>query len=411
MKGLILISALCAIPVLAVAQNDVYFIPSKEVKEVTVSGNNGAISNYDSSNENQITRSTSIRSNRDVDEYNRRKPSNEVYSDVDSAAEDPQLKSEIDGAEDNYACTKMIIRFHTPGGVIVSSPYYWDVCYNNNVWDVYVDSWAYSLPSWTYWSYAYDPWFYNRWWYSSCWDFTWGWYDPWWGYSYWGWGRPIYWGWDRPYYGHWGGPGWHGHDWGRPGFAPGFRHVGGGRDFADMNERVRPGSAGGFIRQGGNTYRGGEGRADMNSSSRGFAMGRGGLSKSFRVDNTGVGTQNYTRQGGGGFSGRGTSGTYSSRSYNGSRSYGSGRISGRGLNRGVQSNSGTYNNSSRSRSYTPTQTQTPSRSYTPSNSNMGSSSHSGSFGGGRSGGGGFGGGRSGGGGFGGGHGGGGGGRR
>ena len=190
MRGLFVVTALCAMSLSAFAQNDVYFIPSKEVNEVRV--NNQKV---ESKVEQTNVTYTPVTSNRDVDEYNRR---GSIHS-ADEMADTVNLDSDVEGV-DNYSCSKMIIRFHSPAGVVVSSPYYWDICYGNT-WDVYFDAWAYALPSWSYWSYAYDPWYYHRWWYRSCWDYTWGWYDPWWGYSYWGWGRPVYWGWNRPYYG------------------------------------------------------------------------------------------------------------------------------------------------------------------------------------------------------------------
>lgn len=397
MRGLVLISVLFALPLGIAAQNDVYYIPSKKVNEVTVSGKNGATSNKNYGNyDYQYSEETNAGSNRDVDEYNRRRSSTgRSSSDKEYAEDNPSLQSGVDGAENNFSCTKMIVRFHSPAGIIVSSPYYWDICYDNT-WDVYLDAWAFGLPSWSYWTYAYDPWYYNRWWYRTCWDYTWGWYDPWWGYSYWGWGRPVYWGWDRPYYGYWGG-GWYSHHWGYGGYAPGFQHVGGGRYFANGNETVRRGSAGGWIRQGSNTLGG------VNAGGgRGYLGYRGGLSKSFRIDNSDNAMQTYERRGGGGFSNRSAGGSFSSRgfsrgtsrgSYNNPSTSKSGQTVYRGLSRGT----------STERTYTPQQQTTPSRSYTPSNIGRGSSS-GGSFGGGSRGGsfgGGTGGGRSGGGGFGG----------
>lgn len=304
-KFFLLISAFSMLPFCSNAQNDVYYIPSKEVKEVHVKN-----LPQQQSNETYTATETAPlrRNNTDVDAYNRRSNAAEDVQSQESA----DISSQLDN-NDDYSCSKLIIRFHSPAGVIVSSPYYWDICYGNT-WDVYYDSWAFGLPSWAFWSYAYDPWYYNRWWYRSCWDYTWGWYDPWWGASYWGWHRPVYWGWNRPYYGGWGHP--HhgpGHGWGH-GFAPGFNHpAGGGRDFMAGTESIRRGSAGGYIRQGGSNIRS---MASGNGAGRnGFTSNRGTLSKSFRIDGTNTRTNDAMRQGGGGFARN--NGTYSRRDANG----------------------------------------------------------------------------------------------
>ena len=283
-KNLLFISVFCVLSTMAIAQNDVYFIPSKAVKEVTVKDNNSGFRIADSDTQTDVNYNVA---SRDVDEYNRRGSSLNA-EDADSA----DLQSYVDEG-DTYAYSKMIVRFHSPAGVMVSSPYYWDICYGN-VWAVYYDGWAFGLPSWGYWSYAYDPWYYNHWWYRSCWDYTWGWYDPWWGASYWGWHHPAYWGWNRPYYGGWGfahhaAPG----GWGHGGYAPGFdrRPVAGGRrDFARNESRIVRGSAGGHVRNGGNNYRsmgGGSGNSNYESTGR-------GLSKSFRVNGADVHSNNAT---------------------------------------------------------------------------------------------------------------------
>lgn len=223
-------AVLMSLPMFVNAQDDVYYIPSKETRQVT--DKSGKVVTSEKNNASEAIYYTEAR---DVDEYNRR--SSVVVGDsVYRYAEDTTklVESTFDDSASDVAFpyTKRVMRFHAPHvGFIVSSPYYWDVCYAD-VWDVYYDGWAVYTPSYVYWSYTYDPWYYNRWHFRTCWDFTWGWYDPWYYRSYWGWGRPIYWGWNRPVYHprHIGRPMW-GHRGFDRGYAPGFGHNG-GRAFA-----------------------------------------------------------------------------------------------------------------------------------------------------------------------------------
>ena len=370
MKGILCIAAIaCGLPVVADAQNDIYYIPSKEVKEVTVD------EDAPSTHYQEDRTARYYQSNRDVDEYNRRGQSSGVTQDDTIQSE---TVDEVDSNMDEYAYSKRIMRFHSPVvGVIVSSPYYWDICYADP-WDTYYDGWAVALPSWSYWTYAYDPWYYNRWWYRTCWDYTWGWYDPWWGSFYWGWGHPAYWGWNRPYYGGWAGHwgGCHFYD----GWAPGFGHPAGGGRFAGNDvASVRTGSAGGFIRQGG------FGRSNVTNGSsvtpsRSFIGGRG-LDKSFRTGGFGTGSvKNSTAA-----SGRISTGGGFSRSNVRGGTFSRGESFSRG-NLPTYSRSGrsyTPNSSyqsSDSRTYNP-QKETQTRSYSPSTSSRsGGFSNGGSFG-------------------------------
>ncbi len=392
MKGYLYFAALfCLFPLLTSAQSDVYYIPTKKVKKVTsVSSNGNETQTYYSAtaDANETTTAKYYSENRDVDEYNRRGSS--ISSSVDdeittseveeSLVEDPQ-------AIEDYNCTKHIIRFYSPRrGIMISSPYYWDICYND-VWDVYYDGWAYALPSYSYWTYAYDPWYYNHWWYRSCWDFTWGWYDPWWGSYYWGWHHPLYWGWDRPYYGGWafhGGPHNYHHGWGHT-----FGHRN-GRPYMANNAGFqmggRPGSnpANARVIQGGRNYR---------SANNNFGSNHGNLSKSFRSGsfegnaqastartrstNKNVVTQGggYSRTvGGGGFS-------RSTTSSNNSRSYTTGTNGNRVYKTQSASRVGRLGTNTRSNTtYTPSNSQSNSRTYSAPSSSSSSSSRSGSFG-------------------------------
>lgn len=179
-------------PLCAFAQDDVYFTPSKSVKQ---------------------QKSTDVTTNdqpvyyrgcdRDVDEYNRRGKFSSYYQKIGtdslgndiiefhSSAEDiidtlsvyPGTDIRYDD-EDDYACSRRMSRF---------DDYYW-----------------------------YDPWFFGYYHHSPYWYGRYGWYDPWYDpwyygyYSYYGWGYPYYgYGWYDPwYYGYygWGYPyyGWYG---------------------------------------------------------------------------------------------------------------------------------------------------------------------------------------------------------
>ncbi len=228
------------------AQDEVYYIPSKEVRQIKTT--DGAVVSRATP---VATKAMHYQETRDVDDYNRRTTVS-YDSTYDYADTLTTVESTFDDTEVAYCCTKKVMRFHSPSvGVIVTSPYYWEVCYGD-VWDVYYDTWAWTCPSFVWWSYAYDPWHYNRWYYRTCWDFTWGWYDPWYSHAYWGWSRPIYWGWSRPVFNphHLGRPMWAHRDYGHGhGYLHGFgRHDAGhtyaGRGF-DHGVNHRGGAFGG----------------------------------------------------------------------------------------------------------------------------------------------------------------------
>ena len=316
----------CILPVAVSAQDDVYYIPSKDIRQVTSS--NGTVVPTTTVAVTTTTKAKYYKDSVSVDEYNRRG----TISSVSQADYDADTLATVESTFDDsaeqvsYPCTKLVMRFHSPHvGYIVSSPYYWDICYSD-CWDVYYDGWAASyVPSYVYWSYAYDPWYYNRWHFRTCWDFTWGWYDPWWSRSYWGWGRPIYWGWSRPYYHprHISRPMWTSHSFHR-GYAPGFGHHG-GRTFPLRgidNHRDFAGSRAGFggaRHDGGRplsgVFRGdrtpsrstqmsmGNRRTGPNSVMRGgnFDRNNGGFSRGGNFDrNNGEFSRGGSRNGGGG---------------------------------------------------------------------------------------------------------------
>lgn len=259
------------------AQDDVYFIPSKEVRTVKPADSQASYDNGTVAGNRVSDKALDYREARDVDEYNRRV----VLPDTSDSGSVREVESSFDDSEDgvSYPYTKMVMRFYCPRpGVIVSSPYYWTVCYDD-VWDAYYDSWALSCPSYTWWSCAYDPWYYSRWHYRTCWDFTWGWHDPWWSYSYWGWGRPAYWAWSRPAFNprHQGRPMWAHRDYGHDDFP--FGHNGGRRNFIPRDFGHRDvGRTSGFAggrRDNGNVF----GRSDNGGSRIVRAPGRGDNSR------------------------------------------------------------------------------------------------------------------------------------
>ncbi len=312
------------------AQDDVYFIPSKDVREVKATNSQTWYDNSAVVSSSVTAKALDYKENRDVDEYNRRS----VLSSTSDSTYTKDVESSFDDSNDgvSYPYTKLVMRFYSPHpGVIVSSPYYWTICYDD-VWDAYYDGWALSCPSYTWWSCAFDPWYYSSWHYRTCWDFTWGWHDPWWSYSYWGWGRPAYWAWSRPAFNphHMGRPMMAHRDYGHDGFA--FGHNGGRRgfiprDFGRGNGAHNIGFAGGR-RDNGTVF----GRRDNGGSRIVRAPGRGGdsradYSRNGRTDNNRsyVDKNNTYRSDNNRAYGRGESQRYSSPSIQSQRSGSSSR--------------------------------------------------------------------------------------
>lgn len=266
--------SLLALSSVAWAQDDVYFVPTKEALQVEQQQSNQRHSNayghsastydYDNWADYRV-------GSRDVDEYNRRRVDRTRKEMADSLYDD-----------ERQTATGRIVRFRSPRGVIVASPYYYDYYYDLAYYDPWFSDWGWS--SWYGW---YDPFYYgwswNRWyspWGWSSWYSPWGfsaWYSPW--YSGWNWG----WGWN---YGYWP---YDRYGWG--GYYGGYAY------------NVRP---------HGNTYYGVSG---ANSRSAGAFDSRGG----------GFTSRNGSASRGGSWSGRnnydGTSTTHSSYRYNDTPSY------------------------------------------------------------------------------------------
>lgn len=190
--------ALIAIPLLGMAQDDLYFTSSKKAKaeaqkkeaaarkaRTEVATQPASVVDYNSSH-------------RSEDEYNRRyvngayqgvigQQANDTVatgiSDVDADYADS--KYDMNDSELDYRFSRRIVRFHSPRFYALASPYYWDLYYGYGAWDYLYD--------------PYDPW-YCHWGWGYGW--SWGPWDCWYG-GLWGWHRPhawAYWGW---------GPGWH----------------------------------------------------------------------------------------------------------------------------------------------------------------------------------------------------------
>lgn len=166
--------------------DDVYYTPSKEQKAAERVETQKRVKRHhnpwteDTDNWAEGRRNNSF----DTDTYNRRSSKHryeeEEYYDRGS-----------------HDCTERIVRFHSPTGILISSPYYWDYYvtspfYDPWGWDrMWYSSWS---PYWSSWG---SPWYYSRWhrpWFSVSWGwswgFNWGWHSPWsWDYAY---HSPIY---------------------------------------------------------------------------------------------------------------------------------------------------------------------------------------------------------------------------
>lgn len=181
MKKIIAFSLIAALsPLATLAQDDMYFVPTKENVEKSAAHYGMPRETYYSG------------SNRSVDEYNRRMRS--TVEPLDSTGNDIINFDAMQGeypdsiAGGDFECTRQMSRFddYTP-----DDDAYWRGYYAGRAgrW-----SWGW-----------YDPWYYGS---------YYGWYDPWYYGSYYGWYDPWYYGWGyyRPwhYYGGWYGRPWYG---------------------------------------------------------------------------------------------------------------------------------------------------------------------------------------------------------
>lgn len=167
-------------PLATLAQDDMYFVPTKENVEKSAAHYGIPRETYYSG------------SNRSVDEYNRRlrstvEPIDSVGNDIISFdAMQGEYPDSIAGGD--FECTRQMSRFddYTP-----DYDEYWRGYYAGRA----------SRWGWGW----YDPWYYGS---------YYGWYSPWYYSSYYGWYDQWYYGWGyyRPwyYYGGWYGRPWHG---------------------------------------------------------------------------------------------------------------------------------------------------------------------------------------------------------
>ncbi len=234
MKKLILLLLIAgAAPLQSMAQDDMYFVPSKQSKTTETR----TVGSYADSSPTYYRGS-----DRSVDEYNRQGQFRSYYESVgtDSLGND-------------------IIVLHTGDGVYPDSIYDgledyadegdWNVVddfeYTRRMeaWDDYYGPWGYGNP------YLYSNWWWRDWW--------WGWYDPWYYgpyYGYYGWYYPwrYYYGWGGWWYpGYYGSVGHHYYHGGNPRGLTGGRTWGYGRSTASNGGFGRSGST---TRGTGNTY-------------------------------------------------------------------------------------------------------------------------------------------------------------
>lgn len=201
MKRLVTL-ALILVPLLSMAQDDLYFTSSKKAKEAA---QKRAASSMSARTQTVVAPTVvDYNSNtRSEDEYNRRYVYSGDLQNAGGAYMDDSLAARIDtiGVENtrsrydmndpelDYRYSRRLVRFHSPRLYALTSPYYWDLYYGYGAWDYLYDPW--------------DPWYWH---YGWSYGWTWGPWDCWYG-SIWGWSHPYswtYWGWgpswSRPVY-------------------------------------------------------------------------------------------------------------------------------------------------------------------------------------------------------------------
>ena len=324
MKRIVLIALLAGlVPMSMMAQDDLYFSPSKEKraeKAIRPQNTDPMADNYWSG------------SRRNTDEYNRDGHFGSSYQNVgkDSLGNDIVMFDRGMHPDTTYIDTAFADEYG-PGDE--------DYRYARDMsrWDGYYDPWLYDEYGWGpyYWRAPYwawnDPWFGDYYWgdpwfYGGYWG---GWYNPWY-YGY-GWG-----GWYNPwYYNYWGGP-WYGY-WG-PTYVYDNRdygHMGGltgGRNWSRADDR---GGSGNFGRSGNynSNYRtytsgrshsfGGRSYNNTTNSDRNYSSSRSMPSNSFGNSSFG-GSRSGGSFGSGSFSGGGFGGGHSGGGFSGGH-FGSGR--------------------------------------------------------------------------------------
>lgn len=246
-----------SLPLLSMAQDDLYFVPKKKTEKKVTTGTPAKVvvekekaptTVYAAPGATVVVKD--VQGNvRDVDEYNRRYTSRDntfeyendtLYIEEKPYSERGEWVNGFEGSQDDYEYAMRIIRFRNPYFAIpVSSPLYWDVVYTlpSWEWNVFDDGlYAYVFPTYS-----------NRLWWDWRWNYPWGsswsysWYSPWWD----SWYGPGYWG-----AGYWGGywghhhhhwyPHWHHHHHHGPWYAGVGGYWGGGHGRYGSSA-VRPG--------------------------------------------------------------------------------------------------------------------------------------------------------------------------
>jgi hypothetical protein len=187
--------ALVLVPLLSMAQDDLYFTSSKKAKEAAQK----RVASSMAARTQTVAAPTVVdyhSNTRSEDEYNRRYVYGGDFQNAGGAYMDDSLAARIDTIDNgqpiydlndpelDYRYSRRIVRFHSPRLYALTSPYYWDLYYGYGAWDYLYDPW--------------DPWYWH---YGWSYGWTWGPWDCWYG-SIWGWSHPYswtYWGW---------GPGW-----------------------------------------------------------------------------------------------------------------------------------------------------------------------------------------------------------
>lgn len=159
------------LPIMANAQydDDMYFgTSSKKSKTTATSSQNVAAKTEQSSvpltsTVSPVTDTGDIevynKTSRDEDEYNRRynysdyqgtleQAIDTLSSDVQYVDDDKNSDYDINDDESDYRYSRRILRFHSPHvGVIVSSPYYWDLVYDYGAYDFLYADYYTTIPS------------------------------------------------------------------------------------------------------------------------------------------------------------------------------------------------------------------------------------------------------------------------
>lgn len=266
MKKLLVLS-LAFLPLMSMAQDDLYFVAKKPKKAAT--------EQVDIHAKAERVNPTDVVdyhvSRRGDDEYNRRYTvsGNSSRQAIDTLVADTAYGGEgyddcIDDPEADFRYSRRLVRFHSPRFYAAASPYYWDLYYGYGAWDYLYD--------------PYDPWYWDYGW--GC-GWSWGPWSTWYG-GIWGY-RPLhawaYWGW---------GPGWYGSAIGHPihrNTVP--RELNSSRGHMASYDRLRTSAARGGLVSAGRTSalgsRGAYAGSRSSTGTRSSAIGVRGLSESTRT--------------------------------------------------------------------------------------------------------------------------------